>query len=97
MVLDYARAQIEAAQNGGTVMVNGKPVRVRTPYWARRKGSQMDINSNLLEAEADWMLKAHTDIQTGEDAQLDRQERAQYPRAAPPGPSRRTTKPMPKR
>jgi N12 class adenine-specific DNA methylase len=64
MVLDYARAQIEAAQAGGTVMVDGKPVRVRTPYWARRKGSQMDINSNLLEAEADWMLKAHTDIQT---------------------------------
>jgi N12 class adenine-specific DNA methylase len=64
MVLDYARAQIEAAKNGGTMMVNGKPVRVRTPYWARRKGSSLDINSNLLEAEADWMLKAHTDIQT---------------------------------
>jgi hypothetical protein len=26
----------------------------------------IDINSNLLEAEADWMLKAHTDIQTAQ-------------------------------
>jgi hypothetical protein len=69
MVLDYARAQIEAAQNGGTIMVAGRPVKVQTPYWAKRKGSQMDINSNLLEAEADWMLKAHTDIQTAKTLQ----------------------------
>jgi hypothetical protein len=66
MVLDYARAQIEAAQNGGTIIVNGKPVRVRSPYWAKRKGSSLDINSNLLEAEADWMLKAFADIQTAQ-------------------------------
>jgi hypothetical protein len=54
MVLDYARASEAYARGTGD--------KLRTPYWAQRKGSQLDINANLLEAEFDWMHKAYMDI-----------------------------------
>lgn len=52
-VLEYARAEKRAAASNS---------KLRSPVWARREGSTLDINANLLEAEADWMLKALTDI-----------------------------------
>ena len=55
-VLDYARAQVKYAQGAGK--------RVRAPRWARRMGSMLDINANLLEAEFEWLHKAMTDIAT---------------------------------
>ncbi|KKK60968.1 hypothetical protein LCGC14_3019060, partial [marine sediment metagenome] len=55
-VLDYARAQVKYAQGAGK--------KVRTPKWARRMGSMLDINANLLEAEFEWLHKALTDIAT---------------------------------
>lgn len=54
MVLDYARAQVQYAKDPAS--------KLRAPYWAQRKGSQRDINANLLEAEFDWLYKALTDI-----------------------------------
>jgi len=57
VVLDYARAQHTLANSAGAG-------RLRTPKWARRMGSKMDINANLLEAEFDWLHKALTDIAT---------------------------------
>src|SRR3546814_4750210 len=56
MVLDYARATVAYAHGAGK--------RVRQPGWARRMGSTLDINANLLEAEFDWLHKAFTDIAT---------------------------------
>jgi len=53
-VLDYARAQVAYAKTPGK--------KLKTPHWARRMGSKMDINANLLEAEFEWMQKALTDI-----------------------------------
>lgn len=53
-VLDYARAQVAYAK--------GAPKKLKTPHWARRMGSTLDINANLLEAEFEWMQKALTDI-----------------------------------
>ncbi|MEE8309788.1 MAG: hypothetical protein V3R34_05270, partial [Hyphomicrobium sp.] len=53
-VLDYARAQVVYAKGPGK--------KLKTPHWARRMGSQLDINANLLEAEFEWMQKALTDI-----------------------------------
>ncbi|WP_337846831.1 DEAD/DEAH box helicase family protein [Sphingomonas sp.] len=55
-VLDYARAQARIAQSGKK--------KLRSPKWARRMGSSLDINANLLEAEFDWLAKALTDIPT---------------------------------
>jgi tRNA G10 N-methylase Trm11 len=54
VVLDYARSTEAYARGTGE--------KLRTPYWAQRKGSQLDINANLLEAEFDWMHKAYMDI-----------------------------------
>jgi hypothetical protein len=54
-VLEYARAQQKFAATPG-----GK---LKAPKWARRMGSTMDINANLLEAEFDWLNKAFMDIQ----------------------------------
>lgn len=55
-VLDYARAQVTYAKGTGK--------KLKTPHWARRMGSRLDINANLLEAEFEWMQKALTDIAT---------------------------------
>jgi hypothetical protein len=54
MVLDYARAEARLARTG----------KIKSPYWAKRMGSQLDINANLLEAEFEWMMKARNDIST---------------------------------
>lgn len=56
MVLLYARAETEHATTGGK--------KVKAPYWARRKGSALDINANLLEAELDWLQKVKIDTAT---------------------------------
>jgi predicted RNA methylase len=53
-VLDYARLQKKYARGAGQAL--------RSPHWAKRKGSRLDINANLLEAEFEWMQKALTDI-----------------------------------
>lgn len=53
-VLEYARAQQKFAHSAGN--------RLRAPKWARRMGSTLDINANLLEAEFDWLNKALMDI-----------------------------------
>lgn len=55
-VLDYARATVNYAKGPGN--------KLRSPHWARRMGSTLDINANLLEAEFDWLHKAFTDIET---------------------------------
>lgn len=55
-VLEYALMTAAAARKGGS--------RLRTPKWAKRMGSSLDINANLLEAEFEWMHKALTDIET---------------------------------
>lgn len=55
-VLDYARATVQMAKGTGN--------KLRSPHWARRMGSTLDINANLLEAEFDWLQKAFTDIAT---------------------------------
>ena len=53
-VLEYARAQAQYARTPGK--------KLRTPKWAKRMGSSLDINANLLEAEFDWLNKAFIDI-----------------------------------
>lgn len=53
-VLEYARAQQKFAHSAGS--------KLRSPKWARRMGSTLDINANLLEAEFDWLNKALMDI-----------------------------------
>ncbi|SKB32251.1 LPD3 domain-containing protein [Sphingopyxis flava] len=53
-VLEYARTQQRIAASGKK--------RLRSPKWAKRMGSSLDINANLLEAEFDWLAKALTDI-----------------------------------
>ena len=53
-VLDYARAQVLRAKTPGK--------KLQSPHWARRMGSSLDINANLLEAEFEWLQKALTDI-----------------------------------
>jgi len=53
-VLDYARAQLLMAKTPGK--------KLKAPHWARRMGSQLDINANLLEAEFEWLQKALTDV-----------------------------------
>lgn len=53
-VLEYARAQAQYARTPGK--------KLRTPKWAKRMGSTLDINANLLEAEFDWLNKAFIDI-----------------------------------
>jgi hypothetical protein len=58
VVLDYARAEAAAARVAGV----GK--KLRSPRWARRMGSEKDINANYLEAEFDWLAKALVDIPT---------------------------------
>lgn len=55
-VLDYARAVRNYAKGTGK--------KLRTPYWAKRMGSTLDINANLLEAEFDWLHKAFMGIET---------------------------------
>lgn len=56
-VLEYARTEQKRAAG-----VSGVGARLRTPKWAKRMGSSLDINANLLEAEFDWLNKAFTDI-----------------------------------
>jgi N12 class adenine-specific DNA methylase len=58
VVLDYARAEAAAAR------VPGVGKKLRSPRWARRLGSEKDINANYLEAEFDWLAKALVDIPT---------------------------------
>lgn len=53
-VLEYARAQFKAAHSPGN--------KLKTPKWAKRMGSTLDINANLLEAEFDWLNKSFVDI-----------------------------------
>lgn len=55
-VLEYART----VQN----YAHGTGKKLRTPYWAKRMGSTLDINANLLEAEFDWLHKAFMGIET---------------------------------
>lgn len=55
MVLDYARHTARLARGNK---------QVKAPYWARRMGSTLDINANLLEAEFDWLQKAQIDVAT---------------------------------
>lgn len=50
-VLEYALAR---KQNMG---------KIKTPYWQRRRGSDMDINANFYEAEAEWQYKAYIDME----------------------------------
>lgn len=57
IVLDYARNEAALARS---------PTKVKSPYWAKRMGSTMDINANLLEAELDWLQKAKIDTVTAE-------------------------------
>jgi hypothetical protein len=57
MVLDYARHEAALARS---------PTSVKSPYWARRMGSTLDINANLLEAELDWLQKAQIDTATAD-------------------------------
>jgi N12 class adenine-specific DNA methylase len=57
MVLDYARHEAALAHG---------PNKVKSPYWAKRMGSKLDINANILEAELDWLQKAQIDIATAE-------------------------------
>ena len=54
MVIEYA--QVRKAAGGGE--------KVGNPFWHGRKGSELDINANYFQAEADWMLKAYNDIET---------------------------------
>ena len=56
-VLEYARAEQKRAATA-----SGTGSRLRSPRWAKRMGSTLDINANLLEAEFDWLNKALTDI-----------------------------------
>ncbi len=56
MVLDFARNEMKNAKTPGS--------KIKSPYWAKRMGSSLDINANLLEAEFDWMQKALVDIAT---------------------------------
>ncbi len=55
-VLMYAMASQKYARGVGKS--------VRTPQWAKREGSTLDINANLLEAEFDWMHKAFVGLAT---------------------------------
>jgi hypothetical protein len=57
MVLDYARHEAALARTANSV---------KSPYWAKRMGTKLDINANLLEAELDWLQKALIDVQTAE-------------------------------
>jgi hypothetical protein len=57
MVLDYARHEAALARS---------PNSVKSPYWAKRMGSTLDINANLLEAELDWLQKAQIDTATAD-------------------------------
>lgn len=56
MVLEYARAEMRLARGAGS--------KIKSPYWAKRMGSALDINANLLEAEFEWLQKAQIDIAT---------------------------------
>lgn len=56
MVLDYARAEMRLAKGTGQ--------KIKSPYWAKRMGSSLDINAHLLEAEFEWLQKAQVDIAT---------------------------------
>lgn len=56
MVLDYARAEMRLAKGTGQ--------KIKSPYWAKRMGSTLDINAHLLEAEFEWLQKAQVDIAT---------------------------------
>lgn len=56
MVLDYARHEAKMARQPGN--------KLKSPYWAKRLGSTLDINANYLEAELDWLLKARIDTAT---------------------------------
>lgn len=56
-VLEYAMAEQKRAASAA-----GVGARLRSPKWAKRMGSSMDINANLLEAEFDWLNKAFTDV-----------------------------------
>jgi hypothetical protein len=57
MVLDYARHEAKLAHG---------PNKVKSPYWAKRMGSTLDINANYLEAELDWLQKMQIDIATAD-------------------------------
>ena len=57
---NYIKHQvIEYAQTIRSSRVRG----VRKPKWARRMGTTLEINTNLLEAESAWLMKALVDIQ----------------------------------
>src|SRR5690606_25140544 len=54
-VIEYAKLHVRAKGTGK---------KLRQPHWARRMGSTLDINANLLEAEFEWLQRAMTDIAT---------------------------------
>ena len=56
-VLEYAKTQQRLA---------GSDSKLKTPKWARRKGTTKEINFNLLEAEASWMQRALVDLRVAE-------------------------------
>lgn len=57
-VLEYARMREERQR--------GTAGRLRSPRWAKREGSTLDINANLLEAEFEWLARAFTNLAEAE-------------------------------
>ena len=55
-VIEYAETELRAGRVRG----------VRKPKWARRMGTTLEINTNLLEAESDWLQRAQVDIKTAQ-------------------------------
>ena len=53
-VLEYAQAEIAVAGDSA----------LKKPKWAKRQGTKLAINWNLMEAEAHWMIRALRDIET---------------------------------
>ena len=53
-VIEYAQAELRASRTKG----------VSKPKWARRMGTTLEINTNLLEVESSWLQKALVDIRT---------------------------------
>lgn len=62
MVLDYVRHESALAKEQAKLPSSQR--KIRSPYWAKRMGSTLDINANFLEAELDWLQKAQIDIAT---------------------------------
>ena len=55
-VLEYAEARARGKAGGTAKVVN--------PHWHKAHGSELPINFNYFEAEAEWLFKALTEIDT---------------------------------